>query len=78
MVLLGKEIFLKFGGISEISKAVIAFIATFYLLDLDYPTSSLLPLSVLQSLVFLDNCVHPDCQADVAKALRNLEQFNES
>ena len=73
MVLLGKEIFLKFGGISEISKAVIAFIATFYLLDLDYPTGSLLPLSVLQSLVFLDNC-----QADVAKALRNLEQFNES
>ena len=76
MALLGKEIFLKFGD-TEIAKAVISFIGTFYLLDLDYPTGSLLPLSVLQKLIFQDNCVHPDCKADVVKALRNLEQFND-
>ena len=72
---MGREIFIKFGD-TKIAKAVISFIGNFYLLDLDYPTGTFLPLSVLQRLIFQVNSVHPDCQADVAKALRDLEQFN--
>ena len=37
MVLLGKEIFLVFKH-GKIANAVVAFLASFYLLDLDYPT----------------------------------------
>jgi hypothetical protein len=35
MVVLGKEIFLE----KETSRALVAFLATFYLLDMDYPSN---------------------------------------
>ena len=75
MVLLGKEVFLSFLN-TEISKAVVAFLASFYLLDMDYPASYVIPLSVLQKIIFQDSQVHPSYQDDILKALDEFERFN--
>ncbi|CAB3982272.1 Hypothetical predicted protein [Paramuricea clavata] len=76
MVLLGNEIFLSFNE-KEILRAVVAFLATFYLLDMDYPTNWLASMSFLQQLIFKDNQIHPDCDADVKKAIKQFECFTE-
>ena len=48
---------------------------TFYLLDLDYPPTWLLSLSILQKIMFEDKSVHPDCQANLVKAIQEIEQY---
>ncbi|CAB4012379.1 Hypothetical predicted protein [Paramuricea clavata] len=73
MVLIGKDIFLSFKE-GEIVQAVVAFVATFYLLDLDYPAKWLMSLSVLQKIIFNDNQMHPDCStAELKKILEDLD-----
>ena len=74
IILFGKEVFLKFKA-NEICAAVVAFIASFYLLDYDYPSSYMLPLSVLQKIIFNDNQVHPSIQEEVSKALESFESY---
>ena len=76
MVLLGNEIFLSFNE-REIPRALVAFLATFYLLDMDYPINWLASLSFLQQLIFKDNQIHPDCDTDVKKAIEQFECFTE-
>jgi hypothetical protein len=74
MLYIGKELLATFEN-DETVKAVICFLASFYLLDLDYPSTWLLSLSVLQKLIFEDKRVHPDCQADMVKVLQEIEQY---
>ena len=74
VVLLGKKILLIFKH-DELPKALISFLASFYLLDLDYPTSCLVSLSMMQRIVFGDNKVHPSCQAEVAKYSDEFNSF---
>ena len=54
-------------------KTVITIVTCFYLLDLDYPSGWLVSLSLLQRILFNDNKVHPECQADTVKGLNSLE-----
>lgn len=75
MLYLGSELLARFDE-GQVAKAVVCFLASFYLLDLDYPPTWLLSLSILQKLVFEDKSVHPDCQADAIKAFQELEQYN--
>ena len=76
MLLVGKEVLLKFAA-GEITKAVIAFISFFYLLDVDYPPSWLVSMSVLHNVIFGDRNVHPDHQSDVTKAIEDFRLFIE-
>ena len=55
--------------------AVVALLASFYLLDLDYPLGSLISLSILQRIVFSDNTVHPDFKEDVIKAWNDFDVY---
>ena len=73
-LLLGREIFILFKE-DEMLKAVVTLLASFYLLDLDYPTGSLISLSVLQRIIFGDNAVHPDYKEDVVKAWNEFDVF---
>jgi hypothetical protein len=73
-LLLGREIFTLFKE-DEMLKAVVTLLASFYLMDLDYPSGSLISLSVLQRIIFGDNAVHPDCKEDVVKAWNELDVF---
>ena len=73
-LLLGREIFILFKD-EEVMKAVVALVASFYLLDLDYPFGSLISLSVLQRIVFGDNSVHPDFKEDVIRAWNDLDVY---
>ena len=75
MLYLGSELFASFKD-GETAKAVISFLAWFYLLDFDYPSTRLVSLSVLQKIIFKDNSIHPDCQNDVLKAFQELEQYS--
>jgi hypothetical protein len=52
---------------------VVALLSTFYLLDMDYPTNW--TMSFLQQLILKDNQIHPDCDADVKKAIKQCECF---
>ena len=74
VVILGKEIFQIFNE-DELIKAVVDFLASFYLLDLDYPTNWLISLSILQRLVFSDIKVHPGVKGDVVKALEDFTKY---
>ena len=74
IVVLGKEIFLIFNE-DELVKAVVAFLASFCLLDLDYPTNWLISLSILQRLIFNDIKVHPGVNGDVVKALEDFTKY---
>lgn len=67
-LLLGRDIFIIFKE-DEMMQAIIALLACFYLLDLDYPLGSIIAFSILQKIVFLDNTFHPDCQADIVKEI---------
>ena len=69
---LGRDIFIIFGE-NEMLKTVITIVTCFYLLDLDYPSGWLVSLSLLQRILFNDNKVHPECQADTVKGLNSLE-----
>ena len=75
MLYLGSELLASFKD-GETAKAVVSFLASLYLLDLDYPSTWLVSLSVLQKIIFEDNSIHPDCQTDVVKAFQELEQYS--
>ena len=51
MVLLGKEIFLVFKD-GKLANAVVAFLVSFYLLDLNYHSCWLTSLSILQRIEY--------------------------
>lgn len=73
-LLLGKENFIVLKD-NEMVKAIVALLASFYLLDLDYPLGSMISLSILQRIVFGDNTVHPDFKDHLIKAWNDLEEF---
>lgn len=53
-VIVGKSILFK-TEVSQLPEAVVAFIATFYLLDFDYPKRYEIAMNVLQYFIFEDN-----------------------
>ena len=73
-LLFGRKIFIKFPS-DEMMAAVITLMASFYLLDMDYPASWVLPLTVMQRMIFRDRTVFPQCKEDVAKAIADYGKF---
>ncbi len=74
VIIIGKEI-LAILNEDEMLKAVTAFIACFYLVDLDYPSNWQLSLSILQRVIFKDIKVHPDVKNDVVKAMEEFDKY---
>ena len=77
VVLLGRDALCIFKK-NEMVKAVVTFIACFYLMDLDYPAEWLVSLSVLQKLIFGDEKFHPDGETEIAKELAEFQKYCES
>ena len=59
----------------EMVEAVITLIASFYLMDLDYPSGLLVGLSIMQRICFGDSAIHPDGKDDVIKAWNDLQKY---
>lgn len=73
-LLLGRDIFIIFSA-GEMVEAVITLIASFYLMDLDYPSGLLVGLSIMQRICFGDSAIHPDGKDDVIKAWNDLQKY---
>ncbi|CAB4010893.1 Hypothetical predicted protein [Paramuricea clavata] len=73
-LLLGRDIFIIFSA-GEMVEAVITLIASFYLMDLDYPSGLLVGLSIMQQICFGDSVIHPDGKDDVIKAWNDLQKY---
>ena len=70
----GKVIVSKIDG-SKMDEALLALLATFYLLDLDYPRNLEIGLSILQNFIFGDQNVPEDISQSFQSALSSYQEF---
>ena len=73
-LLLGNIPFIMFQE-DQMMEAVIAFVASFYLIDMNYPEAWIVSLSILQRIIFQDTAVHPDHAEEVSKAWKDLDKY---
>ena len=59
----------------QMLEAVIAFLPSFYHIDLDYPEAWIVFLSILQRIVFQNTSVHPDHEEQVFKLWKDLGKY---
>lgn len=60
------------------AEAVVAFLASFYLLDFDYPKQHELGLAVLQVLIFKDYQVPTDISVTCSGMLKAYKKYKEN
>jgi hypothetical protein len=63
--------------VGKIAEAVVAFLASFYLMDFDYPKQHELGLAVLQVLVFKDNRIPKDISAICSTVLKSYKKYKD-
>ena len=64
--------------VAKIAEAVVAFLASFYLLDFDYSKQHELGLAVLQILVFKDNQIPKDISVTCSGMLKAYGKYKEN
>ena len=73
-VIVGRCILSKM-KVSQLLVAVVAFIATFYLLDFDYPKQQEIAINILQYFIFEDSNVPKDIAQSFNSNLSDYKQF---
>ena len=62
IIFIGQQIVTRVSG-KKLAEALLAFLGMFYLLDVDYPTTHEVGLTMLQNLLFADHCAPQDMSA---------------
>ena len=70
----GKTILAK-ANVKEIAQVVVAFLATFYLLDFDYPRNYEIGLSIMQYYVFEDKHVPNDIAVTFNNVIETYQSY---
>ena len=64
--------------IKNIGEATVAYLASFYLLDFDYPKSCEVGLCILQRITFQDENIPMDITASFESALKSYNSFKKN
>ena len=65
-------------SIENIGEATIAYLASFYLLDFDYPKSYEVGLCILQQITFQDENILKDITASFESVLKSFNSFSKN